>query len=150
MVLSKILVILLTNERILINELKILFKEEMIYMFGISIVGLLIRFVIGGIAVATASIVAGKVGGKIGGIIATMPAVFIAAMLSLSVDHKGNDLITAGMNLSSGAVMGITSCILTVAITSIYVSKHGFKKGAAFSVACWFLISCALFTIKNL
>lgn len=119
-------------------------------MFGISIAGLILRFIIGGIAVTAASIIAGKVGGKLGGIIATMPAVFLAAILSLSVDHKGSDLITASMNLSSGAVMGITSCIFTVALTSIYVTKHGFKKGTAFSVGCWFVISCALFALKNI
>ncbi|MCE4957357.1 DUF3147 family protein [Macrococcoides caseolyticum] len=119
-------------------------------MFGISIAGLILRFIIGGIAVTAASIIAGKVGGKLGGIIATMPAVFLAALLSLSVDHKGSDLITASINLSHGAVMGITSCIFTVALTSIYVTKHGFKKGAAFSVGCWFLISCALFALKNI
>lgn len=119
-------------------------------MFGISFTGLLLRFIIGGIAVTAASIIAGKVGGKLGGIIATMPAVFLAAILSLSVDHNGDELVNASMNLSSGAIMGITSCIFTVALTSIYVTKHGFKKGAAFSVGCWFVISCALFVLKNI
>lgn len=119
-------------------------------MFGISVAGIILRFVIGGIAVTAASIIAGKVGGKLGGIIATMPAVFLAAILSLSVDHRGAELITASINLSSGAVMGITSCIFTVALTSIYVSKYGFKRGAFFSVSCWLVISCALFVIKNI
>ncbi|SUK39753.1 Permease [Staphylococcus aureus] len=39
-----------------------------------SIGSAILHFVIGGIAVALASIIADKVGGKLGGIIATMPA----------------------------------------------------------------------------
>ncbi|MCO4096820.1 DUF3147 family protein [Macrococcoides canis] len=118
-------------------------------MFGISMSGLLLRFVIGGIAVAGASIIANKVGGKIGGIFATLPAVFLAAILALAVDHNGEDLINASINLSSGAVIGITSCILTVALASYFVRKTGFKKGAVLSTLCWFVISCIFFAIKN-
>ena len=40
-----------------------------------SIGSAILHFVIGGIPVALASIIADKVGGKLGGIIATMPAV---------------------------------------------------------------------------
>ncbi len=40
-------------------------------------IGSELYFVIGGIAVALASIIADKVGGKLGGIIATMPAAFL-------------------------------------------------------------------------
>lgn len=53
----------------------------MTFMFGISLSGLILRFIIGGIAVAGASIIANKVDGKIGGIFATLPAVFLAAIL---------------------------------------------------------------------
>ncbi len=42
-----------------------------------SIGSAILHFVIGGIAVALASIIADKVGGKLGGIIATMPAAFL-------------------------------------------------------------------------
>ena len=48
-------------------------------MFGISISSAILHFVIGGLAVAIASIMAEKVGGKMGGIIATMPAVYLAS-----------------------------------------------------------------------
>ena len=49
-----------------------------------SIGSAILHFVIGGIAVALASIIADKVGGKLGGIIATMPAVFLAAIIALA------------------------------------------------------------------
>ena len=43
-----------------------------VIVFGISISSAILHFVIGGFAVALASIMADKVGGKLGGIIATM------------------------------------------------------------------------------
>lgn len=119
-------------------------------MFGISLSGLILRFIIGGAAVAGASIIASKVGGKIGGIFATLPAVFLAAILALSVDHHGEELVHASMNLSSGAIIGITSCILTVIFASYFVPKTGFKKGAVLSTLCWFIISCIFFALKNI
>ena len=83
----------------------------------------ILHFVIGGIAVALASIIADKVGGKLGGIIATMPAVFLAAIIALALDHRGTQLVEMSMNLSTGAIVGILSCILTVFLTSLYI-KH--------------------------
>lgn len=60
-----------------------------VIVFGISISSAILHFVIGGFAVALASIMADKVGGKLGGIIATMPAVYLAAIIALAIDHKG-------------------------------------------------------------
>ena len=96
-------------------------------MFGISISSAILHFVIGGIAVAFASIMAEKVGGKMGGIIATMPAVYLAAIIALAID-RGEQLIQMSIHLSSGAIIGIISCIITVFITSIYINKRDYKK----------------------
>ncbi|CAD7358522.1 MULTISPECIES: DUF3147 family protein [Staphylococcus] len=119
-------------------------------MFGISLTSILLRFLIGGFAVALASIIAGKAGGKMGGVIATMPAVFLAAIFALAIDHQGDTLVQMSIHLSSGAILGILSCIVTVGLTALYIHKHGFQKGAAFSVVCWFVLSCALFGIQHL
>ncbi len=62
-----------------------------------SIGSAILHFVIGGIAVALASIIADKVGGKLGGIIATMPAVFLAAIIALALDHRGTQLVEMSM-----------------------------------------------------
>ena len=69
-----------------------------------------------------------KVGGKMGGIIATMPAVYLAAIIALAIDHRGERLIQMSIHLSSGAIIGIISCIITVLITSLYISKRDYKK----------------------
>ncbi|WP_103143392.1 DUF3147 family protein [Staphylococcus aureus] len=109
-----------------------------------SIGSAILHFVIGGIAVALASIIADKVGGKLGGIIATMPAVFLAAIIALALDHRGTQLVEMSMNLSTGAIVGILSCILTVFLTSLYIKHKGYRKGAIFTVVCWFVISLAI------
>ena len=95
-------------------------------MFGISISSAILHFVIGGLAVAIASIMAEKVGGKMGGIIATMPAVYLAAIIA--IDHRGNQLVQMSIHLSSGAIIGIISCIITVFLTSLYISKEIIKE----------------------
>lgn len=114
-----------------------------------SIGSAILHFVIGGIAVALASIIADKVGGKLGGIIATMPAVFLAAIIALALDHRGTKLVEMSMNLSTGAIVGILSCILTVFLTSLYIKHKGYRKGAIFTVVCWFIISLAIFGIRH-
>lgn len=120
------------------------------YVEDVSIGSAILHFVIGGIAVALASIIADKVGGKLGGIIATMPAVFLAAIIALALDHRGTQLVEMSMNLSTGAIVGILSCILTVFLTSLYIKHKGYRKGAIFTVVCWFVISLAIFSIRHL
>lgn len=119
-------------------------------MFGISISSAILHFVIGGIAVAFASIMAEKVGGKMGGIIATMPAVYLAAIIALAIDHRGEQLIQMSIHLSSGAIIGIISCIIKVFITSIYINKRDYKKGTAFAFICWLVISIAIFAVRHI
>ena len=62
-----------------------------------------------------------------GGIIATMPAVYLA-IIALAIDHRGNQLVQMSIHLSSGAIIGIISCIITVFLTSLYISKRDYKK----------------------
>lgn len=119
-------------------------------MFGISLVSLVLRFFIGGIAVAAASILAGKLGGKIGGIIATLPAVYIAAIVTLLLDHRGEDLVQMSIHLSAGAILGIVACIITVAFASVYIRRNGFQKGTLFVIVFWLLLSCVFFGMKQM
>ncbi|MCP6297144.1 DUF3147 family protein, partial [Klebsiella pneumoniae] len=59
-------------------------------------------------------------------------------------------LVEMSMNLSTGAIVGILSCILTVFLTSLYIKHKGYRKGAIFTVVCWFVISLAIFSIRHL
>ncbi|WP_371869284.1 DUF3147 family protein [Staphylococcus pragensis] len=115
-----------------------------------SISSAILHFVIGGLAVAFASIMAEKVGGKMGGIIATMPAVYLAAIIALAIDHRGDKLVQMSIHLSAGAVIGIISCIVTVFLTSLYISKRDYKRGTIFALICWVIISLSIFAIRHI
>lgn len=119
-------------------------------MFGISISSAILHFVIGGLAVALASVMADKVGGKLGGIIATMPAVYLAAVIALAIDHRGQQLIQMSIHLSTGAIVGIISCIGTVFFTSLFIGKRNYKSGTIFSIVCWLVISIAIFVVRHI
>ena len=118
-----------------------------VIVFGISISSAILHFVIGGFAVALASIMADKVGGKLGGIIATMPAVYLAAIIALAIDHKGQQLIQMSIHLSTGAIV---SCIVTVFFTSIFIGKKNYRSGTVFAILCWFVISVAIFLVRHI
>ena len=45
-----------------------------------------------------------------------MPAVYLAAIIALAIDHKGQQLIQMSIHLSTGAIVGIVSCIVTVSL----------------------------------
>ncbi|HFQ4723213.1 MAG: DUF3147 family protein [Staphylococcus aureus] len=70
--------------------------------------------------------------------------------VALALDHRGTQLVEMSMNLSTGAIVGILSCILTVFLTSLYIKHKGYRKGAIFTVVCWFVISLAIFSIRHL
>ena len=93
---------------------------------------------------------ADKVGGKLGGIIATMPAVYLAAIIALAIDHKGQQLIQMSIHLSTGAIVGIVSCIITVFFTSIFIGKKNYRSGTVFAILCWFVISVAIFLVRHI
>ena len=94
--------------------------------------------------------IADKVGGKLGGIIATMPAVYLAAVIALAIDHRGHQLIQMSIHLSTGAVVGIVSCIITVFLTSLFIGKRNYKSGTIFAIVCWLVISVAIFVVKHI
>ncbi len=73
-------------------------------MNGLSIAGIIIRFLFGGIAVAISSVIAKKMGGKIGGIFATFPAVYLAALLTVRLDYTGSELLGRSLTLSAYAL----------------------------------------------
>ncbi|WP_307000700.1 DUF3147 family protein [Lederbergia panacisoli] len=57
-------------------------------MIQISFLALLIRFLLGGLAVVASSLVANKLGEKAGGIFAAFPAVYLAALLTINLDFS--------------------------------------------------------------
>src|SRR5690625_4218835 len=98
-------------------------------MNQLSVGALLIRFFLGGSAVLFSSIIAKKSGEKAGGIVAAFPAVYLAALLTASLDFRGDELISYSILLSKGAMIGMIINILIAIIAGYLLPKRGWKRG---------------------
>lgn len=110
-------------------------------MLHISLTAIALRFVLGGGAVVAASLLARRIGGSIGGIFAAFPAVFLAALLTIRLDHAGADLIVRSIDLSQGALIGMGINIACAAAVGYLCASKGWKKGLSLSVCGWLLVS---------
>ena len=111
-------------------------------MAELSISALLIRFVLGGAAVVLATIVAKIVGQKAGGIFAAFPAVYLAALLTASIDFSGEALINYSILLSKGAIVGMVINIIMAVIAGFLIPKKGWKRGLSGAFGCWLCSLC--------
>ena len=110
-------------------------------MGDLSVSGLLIRFLLGGLAVVVSTIVARCLGEKAGGIFAAFPAVFLAALLTAGLDLRGEDLVNQAIVLSKGAMVGMGINIFVAIIAGFLLKKHGWKKGLIEALGCWLVVS---------
>ena len=121
-------------------------------MAELSISALLIRFVLGGAAVVLATIVAKIVGQKAGGIFAAFPAVYLAALLTASIDFSGEALINYSILLSKGAIVGMVINIIMAVDCGISYSQ---KRLETWIIRCvWLLVyyihgCCRFFFLKT-
>lgn len=116
-------------------------------MGGLSVSALLIRFILGGVAVVASTIVARKLGEKAGGIFAAFPAVFLAALLTAGLDLKGEALVSQSIILSKGAMVGMGINILVAIMAVLLLKKHGWKKGLIEALGCWLAVSIVVVAI---
>lgn len=110
-------------------------------MAGLSVSALLIRFLLGGAAVVVSTLIARKLGERAGGIFAAFPAVYLAALLTASLDFSGEDLINYSILLSKGAIVGMAINIVVAVIAGYLLPRKGWKRGLSQAVGCWFIIS---------
>ncbi|MCR2804052.1 DUF3147 family protein [Paenibacillus soyae] len=113
-------------------------------MLSVSIIGILLRFILGGIAVAVASLIAKRVGGVFGGIFAAFPAVFLAALLTIRWDYSGYELIRNSIVLSQGALIGMAINIVCALAVGYLSARKGWKKGLTLSVSGWLIVSFSI------
>ncbi len=118
-------------------------------MAELSISALLIRFVLGGLAVVLATMVSRKLGEKAGGIFAAFPAVYLVALLTASLDFSGDELISYSILLSQGAIVGMIINIIMAMIAGYLIPKFGWKRGLTEALGCWFIISIVVVTITS-
>lgn len=113
-------------------------------MNGLSIAGIIIRFLFGGIAVAISSVVAKKMGGKIGGIFATFPAVYLAALLTVRLDYAGSELLGRSLTLSRGALIGMVADIFCALAAGYLCFRTNWKTGLLGALVIWLAVSCLI------
>lgn len=118
-------------------------------MDGLSLGGIVIRFFLGGGAVAGSSLLAKRVGGRFGGIFASFPAVYLAALFTTHLDAGGGVLLRRSVVLSRGALIGMVADIVCALLAGLLCARKGWKVGLSYAVGCWLIVSCviALFTI---
>ncbi|MFS0784451.1 DUF3147 family protein [Bacillus sp. 1P06AnD] len=115
-------------------------------MAHLSVGGLLLRFIFGGLAVVLCTVVGTKLGDRMGGIFAAFPAVFLAALLTAKLDYAGKELVRHSITLSQGAVIGMVINICMAILAGFLLKRQGWKKGLASALLCW----CALSVISVL
>src|SRR5690625_1417561 len=116
-------------------------ERGQIIMENLSLISLLIRFLLGGSAVLFSSLIAKKLGDKAGGIFAAFPAVYLAALLTASIDFNGEELISYSILLSKGAIIGMVINILIAVIAGYLLPRKGWKLGLVQVLGCWFILS---------
>lgn len=118
-------------------------------MENLSIGALLIRFLLGGTAVLVSTLIAKKIGEKAGGIFAAFPAVYLAALLTASLDFNGDELISYSILLSKGAIIGMVINILIAVIAGYLLPRKGWKLGLIQALGCWFIISLVVVIVVS-
>ncbi|MFC4102243.1 DUF3147 family protein [Paenibacillus xanthanilyticus] len=113
-------------------------------MLHLSLTAIILRFVLGGAAVAAASLISKRVGGAIGGIFAAFPAVFLAALLTIRFDHAGDALVSKSIALSEGALIGMGINVACAVAVGMLCASKGWKKGLSLSVLGWLTTSVAI------
>ena len=114
-------------------------------MFHIDLFSLSLRFVLGGSAVVASTLIARAFGGRIGGIFAAFPAVYLAAILSLGLEFRGQDLLFMSEQVSKGALVGMIADIGCALAASYLILRYGWKSGLSRALLFWAVLAPAIY-----
>jgi hypothetical protein len=108
-------------------------------MPSIDIFPVLLLFLLGGsVVVASTHVIKNSVC-RVGGIFAAFPAVYLAAVIGLSMDYKGSDLLLVSEQLSKGALMVADICSALAA--SYMILRYEWKQGLFYAILLWTVIA---------
>lgn len=110
-------------------------------MSNINLFPVFFRFLLGGSAVVVSTLAAKNSGGRLGGIFGAFPAVYLAMVLSLSMDYKGSDLLLASEQLSKGSLVGIVADVCCALAASYMILRYGWKQGLVYALLLWAMIA---------
>lgn len=112
----------------------------------LSLSGLLLRFLLGGAAVAGSALIGRRLGGRIGGIFAAFPAVYTSAIIStVLAARSSSETVTDVFQISSGALVGMTINISCAIATAWLVGHYGWRRGLLLSISGWLVVATAVF-----
>lgn len=103
----------------------------------ITLSGVVMRFILGGGAVAASYILARRLGGRWGGIFAAFPAVYMAAIITVAVGLPARQGVPLTLQVSKGALVGMLGNVVCAAAASLFIARLGWKKGLANALVVW-------------
>ncbi|MCL4439676.1 MAG: DUF3147 family protein [Firmicutes bacterium] len=114
---------------------------------GLTVSGILIRFILGGGAVAASYVLARRLGGRWGGIFAAFPAVYIAAIVAVAVGISAKEGLPLTLQVSRGALVGMVSNIVCAIAAYLIIRQQGWKKGLTFALAIWVVCVAIIYSV---
>jgi len=114
-------------------------------MAAVSLSGVLLRFLLGGSAVAASAVIGRALGGRIGGVFAAFPAVYTAAVLSATLGADTGKARLAAFGVSQGALVGMSSDIICAVAAGIFITRYGWKKGLCLALVIWFVVASTIY-----
>jgi uncharacterized membrane protein (GlpM family) len=113
---------------------------------GMTAGSLVLRFLIGGSAVAAATLIGRKMGGRIGGIFAAFPAVYGSAMVAAVIGLSEPDAVEQTMALSRGALIGMIVNVGCALAAGVLIARLGWKRGLFIALSGWVVVATLIFT----
>ena len=114
---------------------------QMTLTFG----SLVLRFLIGGSAVAAATFIGRRMGGRIGGIFAAFPAVYGSAMVAAAIGLPQAQAVERTIHLSQGALIGMAVNVGCALAAGYFISRYGWKRGLLFALSGWLVVATVIY-----
>ena len=110
-----------------------------------NFIGLLLRFLLGGCAVAGSAVIGYRLGGRVGGIFAAFPAVYASAVVSTAIGLPQAEAVRRTLAVSHGAFVGMSVNILCAVTAGWTVAKWGWKKGLIAALGGWLAVAAMVY-----
>ena len=112
---------------------------------SVSVSGIVIRFILGGGAVAASYVLARLAGDRWGGIFAAFPAVYLASIITVAAGSTGAEGIPLTLQVSKGALIGMAANIVCAAALFMLIPRTGWKKGLVSALVIWAVCAAAIY-----
>jgi len=70
---------------------------------------------------------------------------YLAAILGLSMDYQGSELLLVSEQLSRGALVGMLADVCCALAASYFILRYGWKRGLAYALLLWAVLAPAIY-----